>query len=602
MSHLIDDEGRVYKQGPFSNEWRQQEGLFGPEKEADWLGRPNVARDLLGRPEPARTIWGEPIRSAEGHPLYRPAGTSISSSGGDAAAAALGLLLSIGLVILLVYLVGAVLALLIKILVAIYNGWRSLVQRYPRGMLVVHLLLGTTAVGYGLRLTGFSLEMQLGGAALVPALWGWLWLTRRLPMVFMPINAVLVGGGLWLAAQATQITWGPTWARLTTGLPLVNNLPLVLAILPLTLWLWGLGSRCWPEAFRPLNLLALGALLCFVLMRVWTDWLPLWAEWTAPVPILPPAGWLVFLLPPVLWLWRKGQARWPLPFTALNLLVFGGLLGLTAYHTQPAWLATWRHWMAGLPFAAAPILTISLAPATLWGWSWASRRWTRVFAIPNLLLTGGILWLVLDRTRPLWADAWQAVWGDVPLRVDPALLFLILPLAVWAWRRGGRRWPRYWGAMRALLVGGILWWMAERTRVSWQADWWNFTGSGMPDLALLAGLMPLLLWSWARLRRRWPRALQGITWVAVTLILGWTVGRLLPDSTLTLRAAVALSPLAVWGWLWLLRRHPRVGWPLTLLPWAGLGLLVWLAPDRFQALLTALSTWLARQGLPIGWQ
>ncbi len=597
MSNLLDDEGRVYKQGPLSNEWRQQQGFLGPERDTDWLGRPNVQHDLLGRPEQARDIWGRPIHSAEGRPLYRPASTSTVSTGSDdAAAAALGLLLSIGLAILLVYVVGALLSLVAQILAALFNGWRNLAERYPRAMRIVHLLLGMLAVGGGLRLAGFDLEMQLAGAVLVPGLWGWLWLTRHLPMVFMPINAILVGGGLWLTAQLTRSAWSPTWSRLTFGLPLVGNLPVLLAALPMLLWLWTLGARRWPGVFRPLNLLAVGGILCFLLLRVWTDWQPLWKAWIEPVPLLSSAtGWLLLLLPVGLWLWRKGQARWPLPFTLFNLLVFGGLLGLAAYHTQPTWMATWRRWMAGLPFAAAPILTISLSPVTLWGWGQASRRWAKVFIIPNLLLSGGILWLVLDRTRPLWADAWRTVWGEVPLTLDPALVVLVLPLTIWAWRQAGRRWPRYWGAVRALLWGGALWWIAERTRGTWQSGWRDFAGQGGPDLALLAGLMPPLVWSWLRLRRRWPRALRVVTWGVVTLVLAWTAGRLLPGSTWVLRAAVAFLPLTTWGWLWLLRHYPRLGWPLTLLPWIGLGLLAWLAPDRFQALLVAISTWLAEQ-------
>lgn len=339
MSHLLDDEGHVYKQGVFSDEWRQQQGFLGPEKDTDWLNRPNVRRDLLGRPEQARNVWGQPIYSAEGRPLYRPAGSSAPSSGGDAAAALLSLLLSIGLLILLVYLVSAIVALIVEILGALVNGWRSLVKRYPRAMRIVHLLLGMLAVGGGLYLKGFDLPVQVAGAALVPALWGWLWLTRRLPLVFMPINALLVGGGLWLLAQATRPTWGPTWSRLTFDLPLVDNLPFLLALLPMSLWLWRLGAQRWPRVFRPLNLLALGALLGFLLLRVWPDWRPAWERWIAPVPLLPSlTGWLIVFLPLGVWLWRQGQSRWPLPFTVLHLLLLGGLVGLTAYHTQPAWL------------------------------------------------------------------------------------------------------------------------------------------------------------------------------------------------------------------------------------------------------------------------
>lgn len=322
-------------------------------------------------------------------------------------------------------------------------------------MLIVHLLLGMGVAGGALRFAGFRLEGQLAGAALVPLLWGWVWLTRRLPLIFiLPINSALVGSALWFAARLTTPFWLPTWLHWTAGLPLMRNLPLLLALFPTFLVLWILGARRWPQVFQPLNLLALGAIFSFVLLRVWTDWQPLWITWVKPVPLLPQAtAWLIFLLPLGIWLWRKAQERWPLLFTALNLLLFGGLLGLTAYHTQPAWLDIWYRWAGGLPFATAPILTISLSPVALWGWSWASRRWAKVFVIPNLLLSGGTLWLILDRTRPLWGDAWRTVWGEVPLSVDPARLMLVLPLGLWVWGYGSRRWPHYWGALRAILWG-----------------------------------------------------------------------------------------------------------------------------------------------------
>jgi len=93
-----------------------------------------VQRDLLGRPEQARDFWGQPIESAEGR---RPAGGStVTTSGGDAVAAILSLFLAVGLPILLVYLISAVLALVAQVLSALVNGWRSLVERYPRAIAV----------------------------------------------------------------------------------------------------------------------------------------------------------------------------------------------------------------------------------------------------------------------------------------------------------------------------------------------------------------------------------------------------------------------------------------------------------------------------------
>ncbi|WP_298407421.1 hypothetical protein [uncultured Chloroflexus sp.] len=485
-------------------------------------------------------------------------------------------------------------------MIGLLKGWLFLVERFPRTMLVIHLLIGMAAVGNGLYLAGFDWKVQLIGVAFVPALWGWVWLTVRQPMIFMPINTVLVGGGLWIAAQLTSSQWQPTWFRLTTGIPLIGNLPLLSAVLPTLIWVWVLGTQRWPRFFQPLNLLVLGAIACFLLLRVWTEWQPLWETWVRPVPVLPQVtGWLILLLPLGIWLWQKGQVRWPLLFTIFNLLIFGGMLGLTAYHTQPAWLATWYHWMAGLPFAVAPILTISLTPITLWGWNQVSRRWAKICVIPNLLLTGSIMWLILDRTRSLWGDKWQTIWGDVPLRFDPALLVFVLPLAVWTWHQARQRWPHSRNVARVVLWGGALWWIAERTRSIWYEGWKTFTGQAALDLALLALLLPFLCWIWSQLYRRWPKMVRIVTWIGVTVILMWTIGRLLPESTTVFRTIVAFLPLCTWGWLRLLHYRPRIGWPATLLPFVGVGLLAWLAPEYFQAQLSILITWLAEQGMHI---
>lgn len=598
---LIDKDGVVYEKGWFG-QYYPKIGWLGPERDTTWTGQPNVKRNWLGLPEEARDWLGMPVRSIDGKVLYRRAKSEVDSwGGGDAAEAALAFLLSIGLFILFLYIVSAVLALVVHILVALFNGWRSLTKRYPRTMLIVHLLLGMGGVGGALRFAGFRLEGQIVGAALVPLLWGWVWITRRLPLIFIPINSALVGSALWFAARLTTPFWLPTWLHWTAGLPLMSNLPLLLALFPTFSVLWILGARRWPQVFQPLNRLALGAVFSFVLLRVWTDWQPLWIMWVKPVPLLPQAtAWLIFLLPLGIWLWRKAQERWPLLFTALNLLLFGGLLGLTAYHTQPAWLDIWYRWAGGLPFATAPILTISLSPVALWGWSWASRRWAKVFVVPNLLLWGGILWLILDRTRPLWGDAWRTVWGEVPLSVDPARLMLVLPLGLWVWGYGSRRWPHYWGALRAMLWGGILWWIAERTHSRWYEAWYTFVGPKGLDLALVALLAPLSVWVWWQLYRYWPREVKIVTGAGIPLLLGWMVGRLLPESRLVLRITIAFLPVTTWGWFWLWHHRPRLAWLLTLLPIAGVGLFAWLAPDHFQALLRTFMGWLAEQGIVIG--
>lgn len=588
---FIDSDGVVHERG-WSGQYKPKSGVFSPERDINLWGQPNVEKDLFGSPREARGLFGQPIRSSSGSALYERPSTGSAGWGGSGGDDALA-----GCVfVLIIAAVGLLVALVAGLFGALFSGWRSLIQKYPRAMLAVHLIIGMVAVSYGLRLAGFSLGLQLGGALLVPAIWSWLWLTRRFSPVLMPINAILLGGALWFLAETTRAEWGPTWTRLTNDLPLVGNLPILLAVLPISLWLWHLGHAKWPSAFTPLGLLGVGALLWLLLMRVWTVWQTPWEVWMDPVPVLGSiTGWLILLLPLVLWLWHLGYARYPLPFTAVNLLIFGALLGLAAYHNQSAWMGSWQRWMAGLPIMGVPILVISLSPITVWSLGRFGHKWPRIFTVPNLLLIGGILWLIADRTRPYWMDVWQRIWGDVPLTVDLSLLLLFLPLLIWTWRQGEKRWPQYWGLPQVILLSVILWWVAERTRFGWHTAWQTFAGQDGLDLAWLVLAIPLALWTASKAKRQWPRAVGIISWAVITFSIALIVARLFPGSSPLLPVSVALLPLASAGWLWLLRSHPRVAWPLTLLTLIGLAGLFWLVPARFQALVSSLELWLTEQ-------
>lgn len=598
MSQLIDEDGNVYEQGFFGG-WQQKQGLFGPERDVGWFGQPNVERDFFGNPVPETTFLGGQVHSEDDRPLYRPStpsSSSSSSSGGDAAAAFLALLLIAGVV----FLVGVALVVLVKVLAALFDAWRDLAKRYPRAMRVVHLTLGMIVVGLGLSLAGFDLAVQLAGAALVPLLWTWLWLTRRLPLVFLPINAALLGGALWFIGEWARPLWLPVWPSLTTGLPpIASNLSLVLAILPLVILLLAAGSRRWPKLFAPIICLAIGGVAWFALMRVWTGWQPAWNIAIAPLSLALPAGWLILLAPLVLWLWFKGQQRWPTLFLGINLLAFGGLLALTAYHLQPAWIEAWRAWTTGLPIVSAPFIVISLGPFALWSWNRASHRWARVFVVPNLLLTGGILWLILDRTRPFWMSQFRTIWGDAFIGFDVALIAIALPLTAWLWQRGSRRWPRLWSALYALVLGVVLWWLAERTRVAWEASWQRVFTDSPAYVPLAIGLSLPLLWLWAQLRKRWPRAVAFVTLIAISIGLFWLTGQLLPAATYAPRALVAALPMVMAGWGLLLHHQPRVGWALTFLLIVASGLAIWLAPGLLGALAANALSWLAEQGVPV---
>jgi hypothetical protein len=452
-------------------------------------------------------------------------------------------------------------------------------------MWAILVTTGAVAVGLGLSLAGFDLAIQVAGAALVPALWLWLWLTRRLPLVFLPVNALLAGGALWLIAEWARPLWLPVWPKLTRGLPpAMSNLSLVLATLPLVLLLLAAGSRRWPTLFAPINCLVIGGAAWFVLMRVWTDWLPAWRSLIAPLPIAPHTGWLIALAPLLLWLWFKGQQRWPLPFLGINLLVFGGLLALTAYHLQPAWMGTWRTWTAGLPIAGAPFVVIGIAPFTVWSWNRICRRWPRAFIVPNLVLTGGILWLILDRTRPFWMSRLRSIWGDVFVGFDIALIALALPLTIWLWGKASRRWPRAGSAVRAVALGMVVWGIAESTRALWEADWGRLFVDRPTHVPLILGVIPLALWLRAQLRRRWPLAVDAATVAAASAGLFWLIGQSLPRAALPQRLAIAALPWVMWGWAALLSRRPRLGWALTFLLILTAGAAAWLRPDLLLSL------------------
>ncbi len=601
MDKLIDEKGYVYRQG-WDGQWHRQQGIFGAERETDFFGNPSIQHSLFEHPVSARTVWGSQIYSSDGAPLYQPSSSTASSSGGGSSGGdALVGLAALGLIILAVIAVATLFSLFFKLISAIANGYCSLMERYPRAMLVFHLLKGMAFIGGVLWLAGFPMVVQLAGAGVVPLIWGWLRLTRRLPLIFMPINCAIAGAGLWFAAEMTRPSWETAWGRLSAGIPLLENLPVVLAALPMSLWLWKLGARRFPRPFLILDKLVTGGLLLFVLFRVWTGWQPYWIMFVAPVPpLIALTGWLILLLPLGLWLWRQGQARWPLVFTALNLLVFGGLLGLTAYHTRPAWIDIWRHWMAGMPFVSTLILAISLAPVAFWGWGLAVHTWRRWLAIPNALLTGGILWLILDRTRDLWARYWQLFWGSVPLQFDPALALLAAPLLIWAWRKGAARWPDYWGAPRAILWGGIFWWLAERTRLYWMPGWLQFAGSSAPDPALVLLLAIPVAWGWKRLGRRWPRLFAVLDWGLFVLLLYWLVGRLFPYSALAFRGGVALAPLVTYAWFLLLQRRALIALALVGMTISAALLLHAFAPHVWQNMLGAFSGWLRSQG-PLFW-
>jgi len=589
--HLVDSEGNVYQRG-LLGDWQRKEGVFGPQKDVDWLGNPKVKQNLVGQRVVARDFLGQPVQNASGQGLFEAS----SSSGGDQFGDIGG---AIGAVIAIVVLWAAVLLFIaaFRLLAYLVKAWIGLTRRYPRVMLVVHLALGMGGTYAGLNAAGFAIEVCVAGSLLVPVLWAWLWLTSKLPLVFMPINAAILGGGLWWASRATEPLWQSRWSLLTTGLPLVGNLSAVLAGLPMFLWVWRLAGRRWPRSVAPTTCLVSGVVLWFGLTRVWPDWLPYWNAFVSPLPVVPPIGDLLLIGPLWAWLWGKGMARYPVVFTGLNLVVFGCLLSLSARHTPNLWLGPWQYVARGLPFVGVPILSVGAAPFSVWTWGRLANRYPRVFALPNLALTGAVLWLLLNRTRPLWNDAWEQIRGPVPINVDPALVVLGLPLAFWAWRQGRKRWPTLWWMPRCILLGVIFWLLASRTIALWQTDWLIYAGPRAPDFAVLLGVFPLVVGAWGYLHARRPTGADSLLAISLCALFVWTTGRSFPMSTTLVRLIVGVIPLLVLGWSALLRRRPVVAWAIAVVPWLVAALLFWAFPAPGGSLVETVRDWFLGQGI-----
>jgi len=84
---LVSRDGVVHEKGP-DGQYRPRQGVFGPERDTTWTGRPNVERDWRGQPRTEQEgLFRRPVQARDGEPLYRRAGTGgsagSSSYGGD---------------------------------------------------------------------------------------------------------------------------------------------------------------------------------------------------------------------------------------------------------------------------------------------------------------------------------------------------------------------------------------------------------------------------------------------------------------------------------------------------------------------------------------
>ncbi len=477
---LVDAEGRSYTRPSWGGDYSLKPGAH---------GRGIPERDLFGDRVRA-TRDGQYISSSDtNESLYRasqPNGGG-GSDGGDAIAA---LVLGLGFLLF-----GAIFA---------------LYQKFPRAMIVIHLVVGVAGMAY----FRFSVDSLYGIALAIFAVsWPWIWLTQRLPVVMWPINAAVVGAGLWALAGATRTEWQPLWLNASFGIPLIGNLQMALAVFPMLLLMWVAAARRWPMVMAVPTRIAIGAVVWFVLFRVAADGLPLWLPWWEyifwPAPIIRSAPAIIIaIFPLALWIWWNGLRRVPLLFGAINMLALGMIAFLVVYHILPGWEEIWLLLIGNLPAAGFPTQSLVLIPLIVWLWSRVWRKWPRAIALPSLILAGAIGCYLLERTRPYWGEYWPTILGPLPLVLDPALLVFVVPAVFWVVRYILDRWPQLIGVARAVAIGGILWILVARTQLYWQSELRVLPTFLKAQLAFVAALLPIFAWFVFRAGRLAGRAMR----------------------------------------------------------------------------------------------
>lgn len=432
------------------------------------------ARNWIGERVPASRDGQQIISADTQEPLWTP--SESSRDGGSAAGDAIGGL-TVGLLFVILELVGV------------------LYRRYPRGMIGVHLVVGTAGMAY----LNFGFGSLYGLVLLIFTVsWPWIWLTMRLPYILWPVNAALFGGGLWRIADRTRTDWQPYWIVAAKGIPLIGDLQALVAVLPMAFLAWVFAARRWPTVMAVPTRIAIGAVLWFTLFRIGAGWLPQWLPWWEyvfwPLPIIAaaPAA-CIALFPVALWIWWNPVKRVPLLFGALFMLVVGTISFLVAFHLLPL-EQVWRVITGDLDFAQSPVQSLLLLPLVIWLWTKLWRRWPRVVAVPSLILVGVLGWDLFERTRVYWAEYWPTLLGPLPPALDPAILALVLPLSIWVIMRVLDRWPQCTGIVRATTFSLVLWMVVARTQQYWQAELRSIPTILRAQLALFAAVLPIAVW------------------------------------------------------------------------------------------------------------
>jgi hypothetical protein len=360
----------------------------------------------------------------------------------------------------------------------------------------------------------------------------------------------------------------------TLILDIDSRILIPLVILVPGFWCWLLVSFRLRIFFAPLNALLVGLFTWWIVFNSSEFWTIPWGRIIPWRPFDNSLAWFMGALPLIALGWYAGRKRWPVLFYGLNLVLIGGIFTLVAYHTTNQWLQYWKILTALQIPKDFPLLFVALLPVSLWGWKRAVLRWENILRIPNLILTGLVFWVILTISRPLWNPLWEYLIGDTPVRIDLALVLLILPMAVRLWRKGSQRWPEIWKLPRAILFSVFLAWLAWRTTSLWEAAWQTFSDENAITLVYVIGAVPLVYWCWDKLQQWNIWISEAIVFLVTTISVWWVVPHIIPSVSQEVHLLANAIPVISLGWMLLFHKHRKLGLLLGLLV-IGLIVIIW---------------------------
>lgn len=313
-------------------------------------------------------------------------------------------------------------------------------DRYSPAWPFFHALAASLGIGLGIRLIGLGLELQAAGSFTVVALWLWIKLTYKLSAGGMILSIIGAGLGMWLFGDIV-LSDRIAASSIANGEPSIPRVyPLILATLPVTIFLWNEGYRRWNRLFIILYALAIGTIFWFYSTHLWTDWYPILEKWLLPKPALDQIGYILIISPLSVYLWRLAWKRWPGFCGSILTVVTGFVLWWVLNRTEVLWQKRWDE-ITDLPNSYLPTAVL-IAPPLAWLLTQLKSIWPRAI---NLLLatclSTAIVWL-LDKSIV-----------DIPFLLGLGLAFL--PVLFHLWKQSYRRSNGLGFAFTLMLAIGI---------------------------------------------------------------------------------------------------------------------------------------------------